>query len=85
MDRSVYFPLEFAGTTTHRFVFPRTAARSSVEARIDRMLAQGLAPIDRRGTPKGAGRAVAIRAASNLPFTICAAIQAEDRMHIHQY
>jgi 3-oxoacyl-[acyl-carrier protein] reductase len=85
MDRSVYFPLEFASATTHRLVFPRTAARSSVEARVDRMLAEGLAPIDRRGTPKDAGRAVATRAASDLPFTICAAIQVEGQMHIHQY
>jgi 3-oxoacyl-[acyl-carrier protein] reductase len=63
----------------------RTPMTGVVQARFDKLLADGFTPINRWGTPEDVGRAVATMAAGDLPFTTGAAIQVDGGMHIHQY
>jgi NAD(P)-dependent dehydrogenase (short-subunit alcohol dehydrogenase family) len=50
---------------------------------LNKLLAEGLTPINHWGTPEDIGRAVTILAAGDLPFTTGAAIQVDGGMHIH--
>jgi NAD(P)-dependent dehydrogenase (short-subunit alcohol dehydrogenase family) len=63
----------------------KTPMTAVANERFERLLAQGLTPINRWGTPEDVGRAVATMAAGDLPFTTGAAIEVDCGMHIYYY
>ena len=63
----------------------KTPMTGVAEERYDKLLAEGFTPINRWGTPEDIGRAAAILAAGDVPFTTGAAIPVDGGMHIHYY
>jgi NAD(P)-dependent dehydrogenase (short-subunit alcohol dehydrogenase family) len=63
----------------------RTPMTAVAQARYDRLLAAGLTPFNRWGTPDDVGHAVATLAAGDLPFATGMAIQIDGGMHIQHY
>jgi NAD(P)-dependent dehydrogenase (short-subunit alcohol dehydrogenase family) len=62
----------------------RTAMTRAATARYDKLIAEGLTPIERWGEPEDVGRAVAVLACGDLAFVTGDALHVDGGLHIHR-